>query len=186
MGAALFLWVLFGSIGTTEGGDSLLQQIVPHAPIASLFVAAVASVIPERRQALGHHNRRAIYDHLLVLPGDHLRSIARQVELSLGAVGHHLRILLKDGFVHEEHVGSHRRFYPIGQGSESHRNELFRQHWKYRDLRLRVLLAVCRLREARAIDVARALSISRQLAAYHLVRLLESGLLRKEGVHYRA
>ena len=97
---------------------------------------------------------------------------------------HHLDVLVRRGSVFRDASNGRLRFYPTGLGSESERNHLYMSHWRYRDLRLRVLLAVGRTKDARPSTVARSLRISRQLAAYHLARLEELGLVRRENGRY--
>ena len=131
-----------------------------------------------------HPVRRRIYEHLLRLPGDHLRSIARALRLDLGTARHHLDVLVRRGLVVRDDGDGRCRFYPVGDGSHDERNRLFVSHWKYRDLRLRVLMAVGRMKDARPSTVAGSLRISRQLAAYHLSRLEVLGLVRREDGRY--
>ena len=131
-----------------------------------------------------HPVRRRIYEHLLRLPGDHLCAIARSLRLDLGTTRHHLAELIRRGLVVRQGEDAKRRFYPVGHGSATERNRLYMEHWKYRDIRLRVLQAVSRLEVARPSSVARSLGISRQLAAYHLGRLEELGLLRRVDGRY--
>jgi len=74
------------------------------------------------------------------------------------------------------------RYYPNAQGAESERNRLYRKHWKFRVLRLRVLMVLDRLQQASSVAVARELKISRQLASYHLSQLSKRGeVLRQQG-----
>lgn len=127
---------------------------------------------------LDHPTRRRIYEHLLVLPGDHFRSIVRCLRLGLGTVRHHLEVLMSRGLVRVEKMNGRARYFPTGQGADPHLNMLFEQHWTYRDLRLRILFAVRRMHQARAVTLARMLEISRQLAAYHLARLEEAGYVK--------
>ncbi len=135
---------------------------------------------------LDHPTRRRIYDHLLCLPGDHFRSIVRSLRLGHGTARHHLGVLVNLGLVTGEKANGRVRYYARGAGSETERNELFMKHWQYRDLRMRVLLTARSRRAVRASSVARALGISRQLAAYHLERLENLGLLHREGRYYCA
>lgn len=139
------------------------------------------------RGVLEHPTRRRIYDHILLLPGDHFRSIVRSLRLGLGTVRHHLDVLSTEGWVRPERVESGRvRYYAKGKQSAPHMNRLYEQHWSLRDLRTRVLLSVISLRDARPSSVARSLGISRQLAAYHLARLREAGHVRRVAGAYRA
>ncbi len=139
-----------------------------------------------RAMGLDHPTRVRIYNHLLVLPGDHFRSIVRSLRIGVGEGRHHLNVMLRSGLVREDKANGRCRYYAEGQGPMTDRNELFAKHWGFRDLRLRVLFAVRELGQAKPTSVAKALGISRQLAAYHLANLEELGLVVRDGRHYRA
>jgi predicted transcriptional regulator len=138
------------------------------------------------REGLDHPTRRRIYRHLLMLPGDHFRSIARVLKLGHGTVIHHIEVLVRTGLIASESANGRVRYYPKGVDSESERNQLFTKHWNYRDLRLRILFVLRRMGGGRPGELARLLGISRQLVGYHLARLTELGLVVREAGRYRA
>lgn len=138
----------------------------------------------DRDPTADHPVRRRIYQHLVRLPGDHFCSVARSLRLDRGTARHHLEVLIRRGLLFRDERDGRTRFYPVGDGSQKERNRLYMSHWRYRDLRLRVLLAVGRMGQAWPSTVARSLGISRQLAAYHLARLEELGLLRRRDGGY--
>jgi predicted transcriptional regulator len=132
---------------------------------------------------LDHPARRRIYEHLLRLPGDHFRAIVRSLRLSVGVVRHHLGALVRGGLVYAQRAAGRVRYYPRGGAVAAQLAKLYEKHWKYRDLRFRVLLSVHAFREATPAKVALSLGISRQLAAYHLSRLAKRGqIVRADGV----
>ena len=135
---------------------------------------------------LEHPTRRRIVEHLRVLPGDHFRSIVRSLHLSVGTARYHLTALAKKGFVRSERMGDKLRYFATARGSKPPLNETYKQYWKYRDLRARVWLAVLRLPQVRPSSVARSLGVRRQLAAYHLNRLAELGLVTRAHGRYSA
>lgn len=135
---------------------------------------------------LEHPTRRRIVEHLRVLPGDHFRSIVRSLHLPGGTARYHLVGLVKKGFLRTEKIGARLRYFTTSISAKPPLNETYEQYWKYRDLRTRVWLAVVRMPEARPSAVAKSLGVSRQLAAYHLSRLAELGLVRHVHDHYRA
>jgi len=96
------------------------------------------------------------------------------VRTSGGTVRHHLGTLVRSGLVAEDRTQGRCRYYPK-EAAEA--NLLYRDHWRYRDVRFRVLLAARVLGDARPSNVARATGISRQLAAYHLGKLVAGGEL---------
>ena len=134
---------------------------------------------------LGHDSRRRIYEHLLLLPGDHFRSIVRSLHLAVGEARHHLDVLLRKRLIRVEKTIARSRYYVEGRRPEAERNEVFMKHWAYRALRERVFLAVRTRGEAGPTEVGAALGVSRQLAAYHLVRLADAGLIRRTDGRYR-
>jgi len=137
-------------------------------------------------RGLDHPTRERIYRHLLLLPGDHFRSIARSLRIGVGTASYHLDVLVREGLVGLRRVQGRCRYYPTGKDAETRRNQLFMRHWSYRDLRLRVLLAVLRFPNVPVGVISRHLAISRQLASYHLARLVELTLVQREGRRYHA
>jgi DNA-binding transcriptional ArsR family regulator len=137
------------------------------------------------RTVLEQPNRRRIVQHLIVQPGDHFRSIARALELSIGTTRHHLSVLAKQGLVRSERIGSRCRYYALMGGPRLSMNETYRRYWRSRDLRMRVWSTLQRVHDARPSSVAAALGVSRQLAGYHLKRLALSGLVLADAGRYR-
>ena len=166
---------------------ALAPMTVPGNPAsaAGWLVPLAVGLVVGQVAALAHPSRRRIYEHLLRLPGDHFRAIARALRMGVSSARHHLAILVRTGLVYEEHAEGRCRYYPRGEAVTTQIAGLYRKHWKYRDLRFRVLLAVHAVREAQPATVARALGISRQLAAYHLARLAKQGRVVVRGGLYR-
>ena len=159
---------------------------VPETVLSAAWLLPLSlAVVVDHFAALSHPSRRQIYEHLLRLPGDHFRAIARAVRVSVGSARHHLAVLVRSGLVYEEKADGRCRYYPRGGSITTQVLGLYRKHWRYRDLRFRVLLAVNAVREAQPSTVARALGISRQLAAYHLARLAKQGRIDVQDGTYR-
>ncbi len=133
-----------------------------------------------------HPTRTRILEHLRLLPGDHLRSIARTLRISLGEARYHLHVLHRGGLVHEDKVRHRARFYLTDTGSQAEKNAVFAKHWEHRDLRVRVLRAVESQGRAGPTQVARQMGISRQLATYYLGQLTALGQLTREARGFRA
>ena len=168
---------IYHPFGPSEAGT------LPASFILTAFLMTMAA--HSETAILNHPTKRRIYEHLLVLPGDHFRSIVRFLGLGLGTVRHHMEGLVARGLVRVDRVNGHVRYYANGERSLPQLNRLYERHWAFRDLRLRVLLAVRRLGDARPITIARALGISRQLAAYHLAWLTEAGHVKRADGRYR-
>ncbi len=137
------------------------------------------------RQRLEQATRRRLYDHLLLLPGDHFRAIARSLGIGVGTARHHLQIMIRDGLVYERKADGRSRYYVAGDSEQRAKNDLFGKHWGFRDLRLRIWNALNRTGESTATKIATILGITRQLTAYHLGRLEEKGLVSSQDRRYR-
>lgn len=138
-----------------------------------------------RDAPIPHPTRTRILEHLRLLPGDHLRSIARTLQVSLGEVRYHLHVLHRHRQIREDKVAHRARFYVSASGSQAERNELFQKHWQHRELRSRILRAVQTRGSVRPTQVAKSVGVSRQLATYHLTSLSASGHLARDGPLYR-
>jgi predicted transcriptional regulator len=168
---------------------NMLESKPAMALVGSLFFSAIfAMLVTAVRVASGldHPTRVRIYQHLVHLPGDHFRSIMRSLRLGLGTARHHIDVLVSTGLVRPERHSRHIRYYPRGDGAHSLRNDLFEKHWTYSDLRTRTLFSLRQMKEGTPTSIANALGISRQLAAYHLARLEEMGLVKRVDHRYRA
>jgi len=137
------------------------------------------------RQQLEQATRRRVYEHLLLLPGDHFRSIVRSLRIGVGTARHHLQVLVRDGLLYERKADGRSRYYVSGDSEQLAKNDLFGKHWGFRDLRLRIWNALNRSGESTATKIATILGITRQLAAYHLGRLEEKGLVSSQNRRYR-
>jgi len=134
---------------------------------------------------LDHQTRHQIYQRLLLLPGDHFRSIARAAGVGVGTARHHLQILVREEIVYEEKREGRSRYYVAGDEFQRERNELFGKHWSYRETRLRIWTVLNRLQEGTAARIAHVLGISRQLAAYHMIRFEREGVVSRTKGLYR-
>jgi predicted transcriptional regulator len=152
----------------------------------SLLIAKVVRIAANlNRNVLDQPNRRRIVQHLTVQPGDHFRSIVRSLDLSVGTTRHHLTVLAKEGLVRSERIGSKCRYFALAQGRRAPLNETYRMFWRFRELRMRVWSALQRIPDPRPSTVAASLGVSRQLAAYHLKRLAQQGLVVSDRGRYR-
>jgi len=168
----------------TVGAISMLVLATSRSPARDLPVGGTPLLIGlGLLVGLKHPVRRQIYDHLRLLPGDHFRSVARSLRLAVGTARYHLNALLQDGLIYRQDTNGRTRYYVTG--GEAEMNRLYARHWEYRDVRLRVLLAMRQMEDAQPASIAKVLGISRQLAAYHLRCLEKEGRVRRHGAHYR-
>lgn len=182
--AALFL----GIFSLRRFGDRLFEDFASPSTFRTswdryAFFASMAAY--HWKNGLEHPTRRRIYDHLLALPGDHFRSLVRSLDLSIGVTRHHLAVLMAQDFVYEDKSNGRTRYYAKALPAQSEKNGLYARHWGFRDTRGRIVRAVEQLGDATPTKVAKAMGISRQLAAYHLTQLERAKVLHREGGAYR-
>jgi len=172
----------YGFLGTVEAIDYVLRSFSRMS--GAISIQATSFLIGAAIMAgLKHPVRRRIYDHLVRLPGDHFRSVARSLDIAVGTARYHLAALLRDGLVYREDTNGRARYYVKAGAADV--NRLYAQHWEFRDVRLRIVGALRRLERAQPATISKVLGISRQLVSYHLVRLEKAGRVRREGSLYR-
>lgn len=176
------LWSL-GGFGERLFGDLAARSPAHLGWDAALVVAGLAAY--ESTGGLDHPTRRRIYEHLLALPGDHFRSIARSLGLGMGVTRHHLDALISRDRVYADKSSGRIRYYVKASPAQLEMNDLYARHWRLRGTRARVLRMVQKMDAATPTRVARVMGISRQLAAYHLSQLTKAGVLRRgNGVYH--
>ena len=172
-------YALFGAMGVIDWILQSISRMGARFPIETTSVMIGMSLMA----GLKHPIRRRIYDHLVRLPGDHFRSVARSLNLAVGTARYHLDALAREGLVYKQDTNGRARYYVTG--GEAEVNRLYARHWEYRDVRLRILGLLRRMESAQPATIAKALGMSRQLVSYHLARLEKAGRVRRHGVHYR-
>ena len=66
-------------------------------------------------EALELETRRRIYQHLLRVPGDHMREIGRALEIPMGTLEYHLHYLVRAGLIHTREDPRYTRYFPTGE-----------------------------------------------------------------------
>ncbi|MHB8632899.1 MAG: thrombospondin type 3 repeat-containing protein [Thermoplasmatota archaeon] len=141
-------------------------------PFLGLFFSRL---IPDR--ILEQPVRRQIVDLVTAQPGIHPQGLVRQLGLTRGAVEHHLRILEKAGYVRGKQLGGRVCYFSVGQV----------------DVRVQPAAVVLRSHLARSLvenalqepglsltDLADRVHCSYGAMLYHVDRLEEAGLVRRE------
>jgi predicted transcriptional regulator len=109
-------------------------------------------------------------------PGYHFSAIGRELDLAHGQVQYHLRRLRKSGAVDRESFYGQTHYYP----SETPAWERGAFALARRETSRDVLVDILRHGTSRPGDVAERVGIARGTLEYHLDRLVERDLLRKE------
>src|SRR5256886_7596916 len=124
---------LFGAMGVIDWILQSISRMGARFPIETTSVMIGMALMA----GLKHPIRRRIYDHLVRLPGDHFRSVARSLNLAVGTARYHLNALAREGLVYKQDTNGRARYYVTG--GEAEVNRLYARHWEYRDVRLRIL-----------------------------------------------
>src|SRR2546430_17426823 len=91
----------YGFLGTVEAIDYVLRAFSRTS--GAISIQATSFLIGAAIMAgLKHPVRRRIYDHLIRLPGDHFRSVARPLDIAIGPARYHLAALVREGLVFKE------------------------------------------------------------------------------------
>src|SRR5205814_8181415 len=91
----------YGFLGTVEAIDYVLRMFSRTS--GAISIQATSFLIGAAiMAALKHPVRRRIYDHLIRLPGDPFRSVARPLAIAIGTARYHLAALLREGRGYKE------------------------------------------------------------------------------------
>lgn len=120
--------------------------------------------------------RQRIRDHVRASPGIHFNALVRDSEFAPGQVQYHVRRLLKAGTVTEERLYGRTHYYPPDHDPWERRTLALARRETAREL----LVHLLEREEAKPADVADALGIARSTLEWHLNRLVEQGIVRKE------
>ncbi len=121
--------------------------------------------------------RERLTQLVYTMPGIHLRMAQRALEKSIGTVVHHVEVLVDDGIIRREREGRYVRLYPNARPRGSVTHALAKRFWRLSSAAGRVFHVLSR-GPMRLVEVARRAGVSKQLAYYHLRRLLSQGLVR--------
>ncbi len=126
-----------------------------------------------RDEVLDNFTRGQIYEYVRLNPGDSYTDIKRNICLAAGPLTYHLAVLEREELVRSVVRGSRKLFYPRGVPIPENGDGLHA-------LQTRILTT---LREDPGISVnelAATLGVSRQVALYHVRRLVRADLARLE------
>ncbi len=78
--------------------------------ILVIILVMVAYTRLKRKKLLNHIIRKRIYEHIELKPGIHFRALLNNLQLNIGTLTHHLKILEREKFIREYQDGMYRRF----------------------------------------------------------------------------
>ncbi len=132
----------------------------------------------KRKDILDHFLRGQIYGYIKVHPGEHYTAIKRNLQLNNGTLTYHLDVLEREGLIISKPKGSRKIFYPVGMKIPDNGLHAIQED---------ILERVNESPGMSISDLARLMGISRQLANYHVKKLVEGGQIdiERKGVRAR-
>ena len=120
--------------------------------------------------------RRRIVRHIHAHPGVHFNALVRALDLAPGQIQHHLKVLLADHDIVEEHLYGRTHYYQEGFDPWKRQALALLRRETSRD----VITVLLRVGPAAPSVVADELDIARSTLEWHLDRLESAQLVRKE------
>ena len=132
----------------------------------------------KRKDILDHFLRGQIYGYIKVHPGEHYTAIKRNLQLNNGTLTYHLDVLEREGLIVSKPKGSRKIFYPVGMKIPDNGLHAIQED---------ILERVNESPGMSISDLARLMGTSRQLANYHVKKLVEDGKIdiERKGVRAR-
>ena len=132
----------------------------------------------KRKDILDHFLRGQIYGYIKVHPGEHYTAMNRNLQLNNGTLTYHLDVLEREGLIISKPKGSRKIFYPVGMKIPDNGLHAIQED---------ILERVNESPGMSISDLARLMGTSRQLANYHVKKLVEDGKIdiERKGVKAR-
>jgi len=119
-------------------------------------------------------SRRRIYDLIQSRPGTYLREMERELDMQVGMLTYHLRVLTEAGLVRTEGEGTRQCYFPMEGFILADRKML--SHLRNRSSR-DILMYVLDRGTITFTELRSALGVSKSTLSYHLKRLSAAGLV---------
>jgi len=121
--------------------------------------------------------RQKILAYIASHPGTHLRQVCKELGLAMGDVQYHIHRLERDGKVTSMRRGFYRFFFPASLFGEKQRDIL---SVLALDTPRELLLAIVEKPDSSQEELARTVGVSQPTASWHLKRMTELGIVRRE------
>jgi len=121
--------------------------------------------------------RRRIYEEIVFNPGLHFRELQRRLNMPVGLLSYHLKVLMERGIIIVRKEGKYTRYFPNTTMTQEERkimgalrNEVARR------------IVIFLLEEGRKThrEITNHFELSPSTISYHLARLVKKGILEKE------
>jgi DNA-binding transcriptional ArsR family regulator len=124
-----------------------------------------------------NQNTQTVLQFIQKSPGCHMRQIQRDLNMAMGTIQYHLSSLEEMGKIISERADSHRFYFPVGTFGDLERNILKILN---QDSARDILLFIIEQKSPTQTDITNNIKISSGTANWHLMRLLEYGIISEE------
>ncbi len=125
--------------------------------------------------ALDLDSRKRIFEYIRSRPGTFLREMERGLDMELGMLSYHLKVLVDAGMVRTEQEGNHLRYFSTGAVNPTDIKSI--SYLKNRSTRA-ILLFVLDKGSIRYCELAPLVGISKSTLTYHIKRLVLAELVK--------
>jgi DNA-binding MarR family transcriptional regulator len=165
-----FLLLIIGGFICAIGVGTLLTEVGKWALI-SLFIPLYSRI--KKEELLDQPIRYKIHGYLIGKPGAHFGSIKQDLHIPNGQLVYHLKKLMKADLIYSREDGIKKRFYPKDVPKIA-------ADQQYKGTEEMILEFLGNNSGANQKEIASSLGVSRQVVGYHLNKMEEKGVVRKE------
>jgi predicted transcriptional regulator len=164
--------IAVGFIGAI-GVSALCIEVMKYG-LLTLFLPLYSRI--RKRDVLDQPTRFKIYGYIIGNPGAYFGLIKDELELGSGQLAYHLQQLTEGHFLYATEDGVKKRFYPADTPKPKSNMPNFSA------IQEKILGLIKNNSGIGQKKIASAMGISRQVASYHLTKMVRKGLIDKEMV----
>jgi len=125
--------------------------------------------------------RKKTYDAISENPGIHLRELDRKIDVPLGTIRYHLRVLEKRKLIIAKKEGKYKRYYAKG---EIDRFDKDRLAFLRKELPRTIILFLLEYPGSSHKELSNALDVAPSTITYHLKKMKKANIVEKKGSEY--
>lgn len=125
--------------------------------------------------------RKKTYDAVAENPGIHLRELDRKIDVALGTIRYHLRVLEKRKLIISKKEGKYKRYYAKGEIDHSDKERLA---FLRKELPRTVILFLMEYPGSSHKELSNALDVAPSTISYHLKKMKKANIVEKRGGDY--
>ena len=133
-------------------------------------------------KTLNLESRKQTFDAIVDNPGIHLRELERKVDIPLGTIRYHIRVLEKRQLIIIRTEGKYKRYYAKGEIDRSDKDRLAVLR---KELPRTIILFLMEFPGSTHSDLTEAIAVAPSTMSYHLKRLVKDNIIEKEKGKYR-